>query len=279
MNENKVTVLMPVYNAGEYLKEAIESILKQTFTNLTLLIIDDCSTDGSANVAKSFDDQRIKLLVNQKNLGLSASLNIGIENASTKYIARMDQDDISLPNRIEEQLNFMEANRDIGVCGTYIEAFSPSGSRLKKFPIKDADIKVMLLFNSPLAHPTVMIRKEILDKYELKYDSNYDGAEDYDLWERMSKFTRMENIPKVLFRYRLHQSQLSRISPTKQAKVDKIQKRQYDRLNIEKDDLSGLLNANKKHRLYNDLSLRKIVYKLYYQNFKSIIKKLLRWDL
>lgn len=272
-----VTILMPVYNGEKYLKEAIDSILCQTFTDFIFLIIDDGSTDKSVNIIKSYKDKRIILLVNEKNFGISKTLNIGIENADTKYIARMDQDDISLPNRIEEQINFMEANPYIGMCGTWMKAFgAKSRSYLKKLPTKSDDIKAMLLFHSPMAHPTVMMRKDILDNYNLRYDENYDGLEDYDLWERMSIFINIENIPKVLLCYRLHQNQLSRISPARQEKVGKIQKRQYERLGIEKGDLSAILSANRKYHLYNSWSLRKIIYKIYYTNLKSFVKKLIK---
>lgn len=269
-----VTILMPVYNGEKYLKEAIDSILCQTFTDFIFLIIDDGSTDNSFNIIKSYKDERIKLLINEKNLGLSKTLNIGIESSDSKYIARMDHDDISAPSRIEEQVKFMEAHPEIGMCGTWMMSFgAKSRTYLKKFPTKNVDIKAMLLFHNPIAHPTVMIKKNILEKHNLRYD---DGLEDYDLWERMSMFTDMANIPKVLHYYRLHQDQLSRTYQAKQEKLNKIQKRQYERLGIEKGDLSSILAANKKYHLYNNWSLRKIIYKIYYANFKSFIKKLIK---
>lgn len=277
MKSPLVTILMPVYNGEKYLKEAIESILNQTFTDFTFLIIDDCSTDKSINIIKFYKDKRIKFLINEKNLGISKTLNVGIENANTKYIARMDQDDISLLNRIEEQVNFMEANSDIGICGTWMMAFNTKNqSSLKKRPIKNADIKVMLLFQSPIAHPTAMIRRNVFNKNNLRYDASYDGLEDYDMWERMSMVTKMENIPKALLLYRLHPDQLSRTSPSRQEKFDTIQKRQYKKLGIKKGNLSALLSANKKHHLYNNWSLRKIIYKIYYANLKTFIKKLIK---
>lgn len=274
MKKPLVTILMPVYNGGKYLREAIDSILCQTFNDFVFLIIDDGSTDNSANIIKSYEDKRIVFLVNEKNIGISKTLNLGIDNSDTKYIARMDQDDISLPNRIAEQVNFMELKPDIGVCGTWMLAFnSKNQSALKKRPIKNDAIKTAFLFYNPIAHPTAMIRKNILDKNNLQYDPLYDGLEDYDLWERISFVAKMENIPKALLFYRLHETQLSRISPARQEKLDKIQGRQYERLGIKKvGSLRVLLSANKKYKLYDNWSLRKFVYGLYYIKIKAFIK-------
>lgn len=270
-----VTVLMPVHNGEKYLRESIESILNQTFSDFIFLIIDDGSTDKSAYIIKSYNDKRIKLLINEKNIGISKTLNIGIDNAHTKYIARMDQDDISLPNRIEEQINFMEAHPEIGICGTWMTAFNDKKQEvLKKRPVKNNDIKAMLLFHNPIAHPTVMMRRDVLYKNNLRYDPLYDGLEDYDLWERMSVVTKMENMPKPLLLYRLHPTQLSRTSPARTEKLGNIQGRQYARIGAEKGGLAAILSANNKHHLYNNWSLRKIIYGIYYANFKSSVKKL-----
>lgn len=272
-----VAILMPVYNGAKYLNESMNSIICQTFSDFIFIIIDDGSTDNSVNIIKSYNDKRIKLLVNEKNIGISNSLNRGIEAADTKYIARMDQDDISLPNRIAEQVNFMEAHPKVGVCGTWMTAFNEKGQEvLKKRPVKNDDINAMLLFHNPMAHPTVMIRKEVLDKNNLRYDPLFDGLEDYDLWEKVSRVTKMENMPKTLLRYRLHPTQLSRTSPARQEKLNKIQNRQYEKLGIQKGNLSALLSANNKHHLYNSWCLRKIVYGVYYRNLKSFIKTLVK---
>lgn len=272
-----VTIIMPVHNGEKYLREAIESILAQTFSNFTFLIIDDGSTDDSVNIINSYDDNRIKLLINEKNIGISKSLNRGIDNSQTKYIARMDQDDISFPNRIEEQINFMEAHPEIGICGTWMMAFNEEKQKvLKKRPVKNNDIRAMLLFNNPMAHPTVMIRKESLDANNLRYNHEFDGLEDYDLWERMSMVTKMENIPKALLLYRLHSTQLSRTSKARQEKFDKIQERQYARLGARKNTPYSLILANSKKHIYNSWSLGKLVYGVYYTNLKSLIKSILK---
>lgn len=265
---------MPVHNGEKYLREAIESILNQTFSDFIFLIIDDDSTDHSIDIIRSYTDPRIKFLINKKNFGISRTLNLGIEYSSTKYIARMDQDDISLPNRIEEQVNFMEAHPNTGMCGTWIKTFGADREEyVKKLPVRHDDIKAMLLFQNPIAHPTIMIRRDILDKQRLRYDPVYDGLEDYDLWEKMSLVTNIQNIPKDLLRYRLHPAQLSRTSLSRQEKLNEIQRRQYEKLGLNNGDSTHLISANRKHRLYNAYSLRKIIYGIYYKNLKSFIKK------
>lgn len=268
---------MPIYNGEKYLREAIESILGQSFTNFTFLIIDDGSTDTSVNIVKSYTDPRIKLIVNEKNLGISKTLNLGIENTETTYVARMDQDDISLPNRIEEQVHFMDTHPNVGVCGTWIKTFGTGRDEyIKKLPMHHDDISVMLLFQNPMAHPTVMMRKDVLDKNSLRYDPLYDGLEDYDLWERMSLVTRIKNIPDALLRYRLHPKQLSRTSGERQEKLEKIHARQYQRLGIKCGEISSILSANNKVHLYSSCSLRRSVYWVYYKNLKSYIKGLIK---
>lgn len=268
---------MPVYNGEKYLREAIESILSQTFSDYTFLIIDDGSTDNSANIIRSYSDPRITLVINEINLGISKTLNFGIEHSSTKYLARMDQDDISLPKRIEEQVNFMESHPDIGVCGAWITAFGANGTEyVKKLPTNNDDIKVALLFNNPMAHPTIMMRKSTLDKFGLRYDPLNDGLEDYDLWERAANVTKLANIPRALLRYRLHPVQLSRTSSARQEKMNIIQGRQYEKLGLKNGEISSLFSANNKKHIYNNLSLRKAVYGIYYKNLKSYIKALIK---
>jgi len=271
-----VTIIMPVHNGEKHLRNAIESILGQTFSDFTFLIIDDGSTDESVNIAKSYTDPRIKLKVNEENFGISKTLNIGIECSKSIYIARMDQDDISLPSRIETQVHFMNTHPEVGVCGTWIKTFGAGRAEYtKKLPAHHDDIKVMLLFQNPMAHPTVMMRRDIFNKNNLRYDTMYDGLEDYDLWEKTSLVTRMENIPIALLRYRLHPTQLSRTSATRQEKLMRIQERQYQRLGINTGDISSLLSANGVMHLYNSYSLRRSVYWVYYKNLKCYIKGLI----
>ena len=199
---------MPVYNGVKYLNEAIESILNQTFNDFEFLIIDDGSTDQSINKVQSYDDPRIKLIKNKKNIGQSATLNIGIELAKGEYIAIMDQDDISMPNRLKKQVEFMEKNQKIVVCGSWIELIGKYNF-IAKTETEDELIKINLLTNHNLAHPTVMIRKQILKEKQLSYDTSYTTAQDYELWVRMFECCLFANLPEPLVKYRTHKKQKS----------------------------------------------------------------------
>jgi glycosyltransferase involved in cell wall biosynthesis len=152
-------------------------------------------------------------LLSRHNKGLIASLNEGCGLASGKYIARMDADDISLPNRFEEQVNFLESNLEIGVCGSWCEVFDNVHKiRQWKLPESDQELRTRLLFSVPFSHPTVMMRKFLFDKHSLTYKDEFKNAEDYMFWLELSKYTKFANIPKVLLRYRCLESSVSRLA-------------------------------------------------------------------
>jgi len=203
-----ITVLMPVYNAEEYLKQAIESILNQTFTNFEFLIINDCSTDSSFEIIKSYDDNRIRLVHNEKRLNLTGSLNKGIDLAKGKYIARMDADDISLPQRLQKQYEFMESNHEIGICGTWVQSFGLENA-IAKYQTKDIYIKLKMLHESHFCHPSVIIRTTILKQHNLYYNPNDPSAGDYEFWCRALKHTKFANIPEILLKYRKSKTSIS----------------------------------------------------------------------
>ncbi len=204
-NENstpKVTVLMPVFNAELYIKESVESILNQTFSDFEFLIFDDCCTDNTRTIINSYNDPRIKLIINEKNLGLTTSLNIGLKIARGEYIARMDGDDISLPTRLEKQVEYMERFPQLGICGTWIETFGFEKKTVVNFTDNWNLLKVQSIFSSPLAHPSVLIRKKFLEAYHLEYDTHFVIAQDYDLWSKAVAHFDIGMISEVLLRYR-----------------------------------------------------------------------------
>jgi glycosyltransferase involved in cell wall biosynthesis len=205
----KITVLLPFYNAEKYLAEAIESILSQTYRDFELLLIDDGSTDGSVAIVQGFSDARIRLEKNGKNLGLVKTLNRGLDLASGELIARMDADDISVPNRLDLQVRFMDANPEITVLGGAYETIEDP-PRLISHPLSPSDIRRELLFTgSVLAHPTVVMRKLDLRKLGATYDSRFEHAEDYGLWAFLSGQSKLANLPDLLVRYRCHVDQIS----------------------------------------------------------------------
>jgi glycosyltransferase involved in cell wall biosynthesis len=202
MSENPlVTVLMPVYNSDKYLAEAIDSILNQTYSDFEFIIVNDGSDDDSEQIILSYKDSRINYLKNQENLGIVASLNIGIDVAKGKYIVRMDSDDISLLNRLQIQINFMDENPNIGVCGGFIKLFGNEDS-VWKVPLENEEIKATLLFENAFCHPATIIRTSLLKDNKLKYRFTYPHKEDYDLWYRMQDYTDFANIDQIVLYYR-----------------------------------------------------------------------------
>jgi glycosyltransferase involved in cell wall biosynthesis len=209
-----ISVIMPVYNCENFIFEAVNSILQQTYSDFELLIIDDASTDNTVSIIEQINDYRIILIKKDSNTGYTNSLNIGLKIAKGKYIARMDGDDISLPLRFEKQVNCLEQNSDIAVCGTWYQL---SGTNIiHQHPSKSEDIKLALLECCSLGHPTVMFCKSIIDEYALEYDRNMEPAEDYDLWVKIIRHKKIVNIPEVLLLYRLHSNQVSVIRKLKQ---------------------------------------------------------------
>lgn len=203
----KITVLMPVYNCEPYIEEAVRSILNQTFTDFEFLIIDDFSNDNTVSIIKSIKDSRIILIEKSFNTGLTNSLNLGLNLAKGEYIARMDGDDISLPYRFSKQLNYLDSNPKVILCGTNISIIDTD--RIIKFPEKNEEIKMAFLNGNCMAHPSVMIRKNSLQEFNLKYDKSKEPAEDYDFWVRLLGVGELYNFQEVLLNYRVHDFQVS----------------------------------------------------------------------
>lgn len=203
-----ISVILPVYNASDYLAEAIESILNQSFKNFELLIINDGSTDHSKEIINSFSDARIRYIDNNGNKGLIHTLNRGIEESKGTYIARMDADDISLPNRFEIQFNYMEQHPQVGACGTYAE-YIGDRQGFWQYPIDDEDIRCRLMWGSSIIHPTAFIRTSILNTHCIKFSNEYIAAEDYKIWVDISYVAQLHNIPEVLLKYRTHSHQVT----------------------------------------------------------------------
>jgi glycosyltransferase involved in cell wall biosynthesis len=214
-----VTVLMPVYNGEKYLREAISSILAQTFPDFEFFIINDGSTDHSAEIIGAYADPRIRLVHNEKNLGLIATLNKGLDLAQGEYIVRMDQDDISLPGRLERQIEYMNNNPNVGICGAWVQIIGEDAGTVK-FPVESDDIKCYLLFYSCIAHPTVIMRKALMNKFSLRYEHGYQVAEDWELWQRSSSCFPMANIPEVLLKYRSSPESFSQVQRANQIRTE-----------------------------------------------------------
>lgn len=212
---------MSVYNGMPYLKEAVKSILNQTYKNLEFIIVDDASSDGTWRYLISLKARRIKLIKNKKNLGLAASLNIALWQAHGDLIARMDADDISLPERFERQVEFLLKNPSIDLCGTWADLIDGNGIVVgeKKYPISDNLMKKALAWYSPIIHPTLMTRAKVLKKLA-GYDPKFDFAEEYELLMRAKNKFKMANIPQKLLFWRLWNKRRSRQNMRRMGQVD-----------------------------------------------------------
>lgn len=206
-----VSVVMSVYNGGKYLKEAIESVLSQTMPDFEFIIINDGSTDKSLDIIKEFEkkDKRIKV-ISHENLGLIYSLNEGIKLAQGEYIARMDADDISLPNRFAQQINYFKNNPKDVLLGSYATKIDELNNKIGDFnylPLTWEKIKKYSLLHNPFIHPSIMFKRELIN--EVGCYRNFKYAEDYELWTRIIYKYPCANIKEPLLQYRVHSEQIT----------------------------------------------------------------------
>lgn len=217
MNQPLVSVLMPCFNAEKYIEESLYSILNQTYKNIEVIAINDCSTDNTAeilnNIAKY--DSRVKIIENEVNLKLIRTLNKGIGLCTGEYIARMDADDIALPSRIEKEVAFLESNKDYDIVSSLFYAFQsekPHKKSLHNNPLHHNELCAYLLFKSGICHPAVMMRKRIFSELGLFFEQEYLHVEDYALWSKAIYMTKLANIGEGLLLYRVHKHQVSSLN-------------------------------------------------------------------
>ncbi|MFY0750717.1 glycosyltransferase family 2 protein [Pseudomonas sp. NFX5] len=225
-----ISVILPVYNGAAHLASAIDSVLNQTVSNFELIIIDDGSTDNSLSILREYEkiDRRIRLS-SRVNAGLANTLNESIALATGTWIARMDQDDIAISTRFEKQLEYLNYS-GADIVGSWVKRFGTTDKRIVKLPESDSAIKIALLFISPFAHPTVMMRADFVKR--LQYRHKWDKAEDYDLWVRAAICGwKMANVPEVLLKYRVHTTQISTSSALRQLNLSRgIQENYWNHL-------------------------------------------------
>lgn len=203
---------MATYNDAQYLQQAIDSILNQTYTNFEFIIIDDCSTDDTARILHEIRDDRVILLQNDKNMKLAYSLNRCLDIAKGDFVFRMDADDISLPNRIEKQISYFLSHPDVDILGCNASTFGSFVSHMV-YPETHEEIKTGLLFNNSLCHPAVAFRKSTLD---YRYDESFSASQDYELWTRLIWTKRFHNLQEELLKYRVHSKQTNKKNGNKQ---------------------------------------------------------------
>lgn len=199
-----VSVLIAVYNSEKYIEETISSILSQTYEELEIIIIDDGSTDKTLDKVLKFNDKRIQLYKNDKNMGIPYSRNKGLQLAKGEYIAIIDADDIAVDTRIEKQVNHLKRYQDIDVLGTFYKTLGNRLPRIIKTPfIKPNEIKCYLMFYNNIANPTVMLRKEFLDNNKIKFNERFFVAQDYEMWSQVIKQGNIAILPEALTCYRV----------------------------------------------------------------------------
>ncbi|WP_119462023.1 glycosyltransferase [Rhodospirillaceae bacterium SYSU D60014] len=261
MAEPQVSVLMSAYNAEAHLHEAVESILRQTFTDFEFIIIDDGSTDATPAILASHADSRIRILTNRRNIGLTASLNRGLAACRGAYIARQDADDRSLPQRLEKQVRWLGEHPEVALIGTAYRAFDEARGidAIHRPPATDGAIRWHMLFHNAFCHSSVMFRAEATGRHGSGYDETLPFAQDYELWQRLLQSGRGANLPDPLLEHRVHGDAITSTRfAEQQAVADEIARRQIARLLGE--DRMGALDVRRLRswfqRLPDDLSRR-----------------------
>lgn len=245
MDNPKVSVITPAYNAEEYIAEAIESILNQTFRDFEFIIIDNCSTDKTWEIIQRYinKDDRIIALKNERNLGIAGNRNKGLSLARGKYIVWQDADDISMPTRIEKEYEFMEENPEVGIVGGYLQFFNEKENlSIRKYALDDQSLRKVIFRYSPVAQPAAMVRKKCLDEFG-EYSLKYPVTEDLDMCFRIGSKYKFANLQEVVIKYRENVSSVT---------FAKLKKMELDTLEIRKKYAKGYgYNMTISDKIYN----------------------------
>ena len=285
----RVSILMPVYNVASYLREAMDSMLAQTYTDFELIVLDDCSPDNSAEILDTYTDPRIVRYRGEKNVGLSNVLNVGMQLARGEYIARMDSDDLSTPERLAVQVAYLDAHPEIDLCSCGMELF---GAKQEVWVREHnpEDVKITALFYSPILHASSVWRRASFDRAGLLYRQEMVPAEDYDMWTRaMAAGLQLVNIPQVMYKYRIHPSQVT-MQTDRLIKKDKEVLSNYLALifgekvtsdfNFQsvnagnliqlKYSIKSLIKLNEKYSFFDRIRLHKRLWTYYYYQVQNV---------
>ncbi len=283
----KISIIMATYKTDkEIIAKSINSILNQTYSNIEFIIVCDGDKEEYEYLKKKYNDEKIIFLLNEENMGLPYSLNKAINISTGDYIARMDSDDISLPNRLELQIKFLEKNSNIDICSSYAKTFGKENSKLKLFFKNNEELKIQLLYRSIFIHPAVFGKREVFENF--KYNVEYKRAQDYELWSRIVEKYNVGLIPKILLNYRVHKKFSDSKNPvsveyTKKiiennckkitgkyddkiynclaifGGIQKFTKENHEKVN---NDIDYILANNKK---YNQKVLKKVLYNRFFE--------------
>lgn len=237
MKKPKISVIMPVYNAEKYVRQTIDCILNQTYSDFELLIIDDCSTDGTMDIVNQIEDNRIRIIHNEKNSGIAHSRNVGLENANGEYIALMDNDDLSPLNRFEKEVEYLDKHLDIGVVGGSVISINEEGEDIScavKMISNPLELWVDILFACPIANSSTMFRREIVEKNNIRYHDGMLGMEDYDFWMEMSSVSKIYNFSDVFLKWRISSG-----SETTRIRTNKVRERAEKFFEIQRKGLEA----------------------------------------
>jgi glycosyltransferase involved in cell wall biosynthesis len=270
---------MPVYNGEKYIRQAIDSVMQQTYSNFELLLIDDASTDSSVEIIKGYTDPRIRLIRNENNLGISDSRNRGIDLCNTEYIALMDDDDIALPTRLEKEIEFLDKNQDIDVVGGHLRVIDHKGQDMNKqwsVYLNPNYIKAYFLLGNTVANGTALFRKKFVDEHNIRFRNNYYGAEDYRFWVECSLKGKIANIDEIFLYWRTgHNHETGRVNAYNQKEreeaIDKIHTFALEQAGFQLDS-EEIYILNKVFKEEGIVESKEVLEKLY-KALKTIAKQ------
>jgi len=213
MTNPAITVIMSAYNSETFIDQAVQSILDQTFRDFEFILIDDASSDKTRNIIEAYRDKdnRIKPIFNSENLGLTKNLNVGLQHAKGRYIARLDADDIAIADRFQLQYEQLDQNPDLVLVGSNAIFINDAGVETGQSDLacEDFTIKATCLLENPFIHSSIMLRRTTLQDHQLAYDETCDTSQDYQLWSRLLAIGSAQNIKKPLIKFRYHENSIS----------------------------------------------------------------------
>lgn len=242
MTSPLITVLMPARNAGAYIAETVRSLRAQTMADFELLVVDDDSSDDTVpqTRAAAAGDERLRLVTGQGRLGFSGALNLGLSLARGALIARMDADDIAVPRRLEIQAGYLKDHPETGLCGGLVQTFGLRAGRFHRLPLSHEQTLCYALFDNPFAHPTVMVRRALLEQHGLRYDPAFCPSDDYELWARAVRLFPCVNLDAVLVHYRVHAQSLTQAEwGDMDARAARVSARELQALGLPADDAAA----------------------------------------
>jgi glycosyltransferase involved in cell wall biosynthesis len=225
-----VSVLLPARDAAPYLREAIDSVLRQTMPDFELIVVDDASSDATPEVLASIDDPRLRVVRNDAPLGIAGALGRGLALCRGRFIARMDADDLCAPQRFAMQLAWLDAHRDAGACGSWVRMFCDGWQRDRRLESDPERIRCALLLFNTMSDPSAMLRRELVE--EVGYDPSFVTAADYDFWARANRRCRLGNVRALLLHYRVHGAQIGGRRPLRVAEADRIRRAQLEDIGV-----------------------------------------------